>query len=516
MKSIVGAARNQPADVRVALYVFLGRIQRERLGALDEAATSRRAHARARRAAALDPLIDILRQRGDAAALAEALRKRGSVVTDVVERRAAYAEVAQLCERAGDTKGAIAAWREIVDNDDSDRAAFDQLARIYRVTGSDKAALVEVLIAAARLATSGSDEKNLRFEIARLESDGPRAVASWQAVIDLDPDDLEALRALEGAHAKNGVWMAVSDSQMRRLDLAKTSADKVAIHAEMARLAETRRQSVDDAITSWYAALEIDNAHQPAYVELERLLGAASRWHDLVELLERLAELYGTLGDGHAEIQALARAADVWEGKLDSPDAAGEILEKILKREPGSVAALTRLSKIYERAGDWTKCKATLEQALKLSPTGRDAADLFFRLGEVAREGDSDDATAILHYQQALKHMTRSRGVDRGAPRSSRAIAATTRCSRTCCSGAWSASKHLSSGSPCSSRSPSSSARPAATTRRSPRSHAPRPTRRATSACSARSRICTSPPAGSTRPRRSTTGSPTRRRPRAG
>jgi tetratricopeptide (TPR) repeat protein len=68
------------------------------------------------------------------------------------------------------------------------------------------------------------------------------------------------------------------------------------------------------------------------------------------------------------------------------------------------VAALTRLSKIYERSGDWDKCKATLEQALKLSPTGRDAADLFFRLGEVARVGDSDVDTAVLHYQQALKH----------------------------------------------------------------------------------------------------------------
>ena len=81
----------------------------------------------------------------------------------------------------------------------------------------------------------------------------------------------------------------------------------------------------------------------------------------------------------------LARAAGDWEGQLNNPDAAGEILEKILRREPGSVAALTRLSKNYERSGDWDKCKATLEQALKLAPTGRDAADLFFRLGEVAR-----------------------------------------------------------------------------------------------------------------------------------
>jgi tetratricopeptide (TPR) repeat protein len=172
----------------------------------------------------------------------------------------------------------------------------------------------------------------------------------------------------------------------------------------MARLAETKRHSVDDAIASWFAALDVDNTYKPGYAELERLLATAERWHDLVDLLERLAELDATLGDNAGEIHALARAADVWESRLDNPDAAGEILEKILAREPGSVAALTRLSKIYERSGDWEKCKQTLEQALELSPTGRDAADLFYRLGEVARVGDSDQETAILHLQQALRH----------------------------------------------------------------------------------------------------------------
>src|SRR5262249_20854677 len=36
--------------------------------------------------------------------------------------------------------------------------------------------------------------------------------------------------------------------------------------------------------------------------------------------------------------------------------------------------------------------------------SGRDAADLFFRLGEVARVGDRDDDTAIQHFQQVLRH----------------------------------------------------------------------------------------------------------------
>jgi len=259
-------------------------------------------------------------------------------------------------------------------------------------------------VAPARLASSAVDEKELRIEIAQLESDGPRAISAWQQVLDLDPDDLAALGALQDAYARAGDWMAIADIQTRRLALARTTAEQVVIHAEMARLAEDKRDSIDDAIAAWFAALDVDPGYLPAYAELERLLARAERWHDLVDLLERLAERQAAAGDARAETAALARAADVWEARLDNPDAAGAILEKILAREPGSVAALTRLSKIYERAGEWDRCKATLEQALELSPTGRDAADLFYRLGEVARVSDADPDTAIQDFQQALKH----------------------------------------------------------------------------------------------------------------
>jgi tetratricopeptide (TPR) repeat protein len=402
-------ARTRDAEPQVAILTFLGRIQHRHLGQLDQAAASYRAALALEPEAvgALDELIKILRQRGEDSALAEALRQRGRAVLEITEKRAAFAEVAQIYERAGDLPAAVAAWREVAEADDNDREALDQLARIFRAgvqTGADRADLIDTLTRAARLANSPADEKALRVEIAHLEQDGSRAVAAWQSVLDLDPDDLEALGHLENAFARTGDWMAVSDIQTRRLSLAKSTWDKVAIHAEMARNAESRRNSIDDAVAAWYSALDVDNTYQPAYAELERLLRAGERWHDLVELLERLAELQATLGDGNAEIAALARAADVWEAELDNPDAAGEILEKILAREPGSVAALTRLSKIYERSGDFDKCKGTLEQALRLAPTGRDAADLFYRLGEVARVGDDDPDTAVLHLKQALVH----------------------------------------------------------------------------------------------------------------
>ena len=222
-------------------------------------------------------------------------------------------------------------------------------------------------------------------------------------MLDLDPADSGALAALEDVHVAAKDWMAVQDLLARRLDLARSTADKTAVLGRMAELAERERGAVDDAIAHWYAVLDLDNALQPAYEQLERLLAKSQRWHDLVEVLGRRADVYGTLGDDDAELRTLARAADIWEGPLDNPDEAGEILEKILRREPSSVAALTRLARIHERTGDRAKATEVLQRALALGPTGQDAADLFFRLGEIA-SGEGDLDTARAHYRQALQH----------------------------------------------------------------------------------------------------------------
>ena len=514
-------AGTRAPDVQVGLLVFLGRMQRERLGKLDDAAASYRAALalEPETTAALDDLITIHRTRGDSAGLAEALRHRGGITQDMSERRAAFAEVAQIRERAGDRDGAIAAWREITDHDDGDREALDELARIYRAGGGDAATLIDVLGRAARLASNEADEKTLRVEIARLEGDSPRAVAAWQVVLDLDADDVATLACARGRprarrRLARGQRHPTAPARAREVERRQARDPR--------RDGEARRDQARFARRRGRELVRRARHRQRVSPGVRRARAAARRRESLAQsassdLLERLAELEGTLGNGSAELAVLARAADIWEGKLDSPDAAGEILEKILAREPGSIAALTRLSKIYERSGDWAKCKATLEQALKISggnASARDAADLFFRLGEVARVGDGELDTAVLHYQQALVHVGDHAGAIAALETIARERRDTTLLADMLGRRAGlvvtptervAVLVELGQGAP--------RPRPATPTRRSRRCRARSAMRRPTRACSARWRISTSPPAASTRPRRSTTSSPTTPRP---
>lgn len=396
-------------EVERMLLLRLGTIQLERLGdaGAAEATFNSVLERDPESPKALESLERIYRDAGDRAALAQTLWRRGELAFEADRKRACFVEVGTLREELGDLDGAVAAWQEVMDLDEGDREAHEHLASIHEQK-EDWPALVDILTIASRFARSGDEDRTLRTRIARLLKeqlgDLEAAVDAWQGVLDVAPDATDALEALEQVHRQREDWLAVQEVLTRRMDFADDPARRIELLEQLARLGERERDSLDEAVSYRFQILDLDNAHLPTYDQLERLLGKGERWHDLVELLERRADIHGTLGETRAEIDCLARAADVWDGPLENPDASGEILEKILAREPSYVPALTRLARIYENQGAWDRCGEILEQALSLGPSGRDAADLYYRLGEVAKQRDGDVEQAAGHWGQALSH----------------------------------------------------------------------------------------------------------------
>jgi len=266
--------------------------------------------------------------------------------------------------------------------------------------------LVGVLDAQARFAGDRQLEVACRRASAQVLSDRlgslDRAVDAWSQVAELAPEDDAALVALADVHRRREDWLAVQETLVRRLSLAPNALARVEILKKLASLAENERQSPDEAIGYLYQVLDESPTERDGFAALERILTASDRAHDLIELYQKRAEIHASAGDVPGEIAFLARAADVWEEKLGSPDAAAEILEQLLQRDPKFVPALTRLARIYEASSDWEKCGQALQRALALNPTGRDAADLYYRLGRVTEAQSGDPGQAVEHYQKAL------------------------------------------------------------------------------------------------------------------
>ena len=406
LHDVAGGARI--ADVERELALRRGRVLLEELHDPDRAeeAYRRALELDAQGPAALAALERIYRQTRQLPKLADILWRRAEAEFDGSAKRDFFAEVGRLREHElADPPGAVVAWRQVIELSDGDTEAHDALSRLYERSGAWEE-LVEILEIAARFAPTREVEVARRRRVAEVLADQigslDRAVDAWIATLDLAPNDESALVALAEVHRRREDWLAVQETLARRLNVAHGTAARVQIIADLARLAENERQSPDEAIGYLYQILDEDAGNVFAFDALEKLLASMDRWHDLADLLGHRAEAQGARGDQAGEVATLARAADIWETRLDNADAAGELLEKILARQPAFVPALLRLARIYEAAGDWDRCGQTLQRALALSPSGRDAADLYYRLGRVTEAQTGELAQALPHYQRAL------------------------------------------------------------------------------------------------------------------
>src|SRR5204863_739658 len=123
--------------------------------------------------------------------------------------------------------------------------------------------------------------------------------------------------------------------------------------------------------------LDADPRNRAAYTEIERLLTEQERWHDLIDLLERRADLEAKSGEPSAELAAQAAGAEIWANRLGSPESALETLEKILERDPKHVASLLALARIHEAAERWSEARGALERAAGSASPGRETAQLY-------------------------------------------------------------------------------------------------------------------------------------------
>ncbi|MCP4444187.1 MAG: tetratricopeptide repeat protein [Myxococcales bacterium] len=394
-------------EVRVRLGQCSARIKLDKLGDFDGALKNVDALLAIDKddVKALDALQMICRQQGDWARLAQTQWHRAELSYEPSEKRGLLAETAHLRLQLEERDECIVAWRAVLDIDEADAEAQRELAIQYRGREAWDD-LVEILKLSSRYATDGEVDRGLRTEVAQIYSeqiqDFEQGVDAWQAVLDLDPNDLAPLAALESLHRRREDFMAVQEVLLRRADAVDGNEARIAVFLRLSQVAEMDREAPEEAIDFLRSVLEIESMHLQANEQIERLLRSLERWHDVVELHQIRAEHCAIQGDVPGELRWLAQAAEVWEGQLDNPDEAAEMLEKILVRDPNSVAALTRLAKIYESASDWERCSEILERALALGPQGTDAADLYVRLGEVARNKDGDEAKAQEYFGQAL------------------------------------------------------------------------------------------------------------------
>jgi tetratricopeptide (TPR) repeat protein len=306
-------------------------------------------------------------------------REAGAATGELVRR---LEEIAQICElRLGDVPRALDAWRRIEELEPGGPKAREA---IRRLSGRAKQweQLVAVLEGEAAAAATGGERADTLRRIATTyrerQVEPRRAIALYEEVLELRPDDEVAPKALIELYEREGDDAGLARTLRRQLELdARRLGDDPAVRAgaprewpvgkrierltalrKLATMCETRLGDVDGVVYAASGVLEIIPGDRDA---LDRMARALEQAGDKKRLIQTL-EYHAAAATGPAErakiMRRLARMA------VDDGDHARalERWEQALKAAPTDEEALAAVADLYEAAQRWGELAAVLER----------------------------------------------------------------------------------------------------------------------------------------------------------
>ena len=210
-----------------------------------------------------------------------------------------YARMAKLAADALDDRDkAVELWGRVVDMRGEDAIALSGLADLHEMAGEWKE-LTEVL----EKQVSATPDPEARIPIyKRLGriwgeklSRERNSLESWQKVLEIDPQDVDALRAIAANYRSAGAWEELSQSLRRLIQVGQLGGSGIEsdelkeLFAQLGELEGETLMRTQDAIDAWREVLELDHADFRALAALERLFMQEARWEEAVDILERRA-----------------------------------------------------------------------------------------------------------------------------------------------------------------------------------------------------------------------------------
>ena len=364
--------------------------------------------------------------------------------TDVSGRADLLSRAARLyAGKLGNRRAAIDVWKLVLNVDPNNvetaGPAAAALETLYTETG-DVASLVKILGQQAQWAPGAAERKKLLFRIAGLEEkslgDIDAAVTTLRAILEIDPQEREAIDALDRIFEAGSQHRQRVEILRKRIDLAGDAGARQELWRRVASLLERDVGDVDEAIAACVSILDESPEDDQALETLARLYEQQGRHRDRLEILERRLALgaerrpAGTAASALAHRLGLLRQiAALLEGPLGDPaDALGrwrEVLERA-PADPEALAALERflapgtdgglrlaaaqaLEPVYESTGRFAELAAVVRVYVDAQGDARARLEQLMRLAAI------EETPARRHRGRARHHRARHPRRARGA-----------------------------------------------------------------------------------------------------
>ena len=270
-------------------------------------------------------------------------------------------------EKLGRDDAALEDWNRVLDIDYANLGALRAIAGIRRrqAEPNELVAALHQLVDRAASFLDPEELKEIFRELGKTygtELQQPfDAAEAWTKLLDVGPD-FEAMDALEAIYRTDEKWTDVIGVKMRRAEALGEASEQIEELRGAAALWREQVGDPDGARAAHERILEIDAAHDEAFIELEKLHTAAARWEPLVELYLARLETREEVGQ---QTEILRKIARVFEEKLDDKNQALDALVNALSMDFHDRETARYLERMAQATGRWAEVIQTVNGWLK-------------------------------------------------------------------------------------------------------------------------------------------------------
>ncbi|QDG54293.1 tetratricopeptide repeat protein [Persicimonas caeni] len=288
-------------------------------------------------------------------------------------------------DQLDDTPQAETNFREVLALDDRNEAAYAALESI--MIGEDRWLDFVELLERKFNVFVGEDEAEARDILLRAATvqeeqldDGFSAAETFRRVLDLDPTDPSANKALSRLYREQERWQDLADHLRQRIGLTTDPEQAVELKQELADLQRTQLLEPMGALDLYREVLNFEPDYTPAVEALEAMFeDEASMRADIAETLEpiyRREEAHEKLVDAllaraedcrsvEAARTFLQECAQLAEEHLGDRGRAAEILTQIFDKIPGDRNVRLQLHRLHTVLGEWNDLVMLYEDVLQ-------------------------------------------------------------------------------------------------------------------------------------------------------
>lgn len=333
----------------------------------------------------LEQIAEVLDAWGDLdELLTEILHK---VQLDEEVRRDLWFKTAQIRQTRleGKTLEAIEAYGKVIELDSSNLDSLNALELLYQETENwqDLQDVYKQKIAAVM---DEEEKLQIHFKLAMLYNemlDAPEeAIHSYREVLNLQPDNMEALSSLERLYEGLERWTDLADNLQTQLDLVADPDIVTSLRLRLGSLREEKMGETESAIETYREILTTEPTNGNAIEALERLIENEDHEHVVAEILEpiyrerqdyehivKIDEIFIRHSDSpERKVELLCQIGELHELAGDAPQKAFESFSRALMEDPVNEQVqshLDRLARILDRMEEVIRVYESAIEALE-------------------------------------------------------------------------------------------------------------------------------------------------------